>query len=82
MNGNTSLRYSEFREGSFDFQTSQQNLFRHTHISFLAEQGVPLEAIQDRVGHNRGSRVTNIYLHVTQKTKDTITPLIDSLTQQ
>ena len=55
---------------------------RYTHISFLAEQGVPLEAIQDRVGHNRGSRVTNIYLHVTQKTKDTITPLIDSLTQQ
>ncbi|RLU55952.1 site-specific integrase, partial [Streptococcus iniae] len=58
------------------------HIFRHTHISFLAEQGVPLEAIQDRVGHNRGSRVTNIYLHVTQKTKDTITPLIDSLTQQ
>lgn len=58
------------------------HIFRHTHISFLAEQGVPLEAIQDRVGYNRGSRITNIYLHVTQKTKDTITPLIDSLTQQ
>ncbi|MGQ7365744.1 tyrosine-type recombinase/integrase [Streptococcus suis] len=57
------------------------HIFRHTHISFLAEQGVPLEAIQDRVGHNRGSRVTDIYLHVTQKTKDTITPLIDTLTQ-
>ncbi|WP_333731669.1 tyrosine-type recombinase/integrase [Streptococcus infantarius] len=57
---------------------SSFHIFRHTHISFLAEQGVPLEAIQDRVGHNRGSRVTNIYLHVTQKIKDTITPLIDS----
>ncbi|MCI6609157.1 MAG: tyrosine-type recombinase/integrase [Ezakiella sp.] len=56
-------------------------MFRHTHISFLAEQGVPLEAIQDRVGHTRGSRVTQIYLHVTQKTKNTITPMIDQLTK-
>jgi len=40
-----------------------------------------LEAIQDRVGHTRGSRVTQIYLHVTQKTKDTITPMIDQLTK-
>nr|WP_223367663.1 hypothetical protein [Streptococcus cristatus] len=47
----------------------------------MAEQGIPLESIQDRVGHTRGSRVTDIYLHVTQKTKDSITPLIDSLTK-
>ena len=51
------------------------------------EQVNPFTAFQtfdeiDRVGHNRGSRVTNIYLHLPQKTKDTITPLIDSLTQQ
>ena len=25
INGNTSLRYLEFRENAFDFQTSQQN---------------------------------------------------------
>ncbi|MCT0061572.1 hypothetical protein EFK34_09390, partial [Lactococcus lactis subsp. lactis] len=25
INGNTSLRYLEFRAGAFDFQTSQQN---------------------------------------------------------
>ena len=29
INGNTSLRYSEFREGAFDFQTLQQNRFYH-----------------------------------------------------
>ena len=57
------------------------HIFRHTHISFLAEQGIPLEAIQDRVGHTRGSRVTDIYLHVTQKTKDLIIPVLDSLTK-
>ncbi|WP_260467108.1 tyrosine-type recombinase/integrase [Streptococcus oralis] len=57
------------------------HIFRHTHISFLSEQGIPLEAIQDRVGHTRGSRVTDIYLHVTQKTKDLIIPVLDSLTK-
>ncbi|MHC5813648.1 hypothetical protein [Enterococcus faecium] len=29
INGNNSLRYLEFREGAFDFQTSQQNHFRN-----------------------------------------------------
>lgn len=57
------------------------HIFRHTHISFLAEQGIPLEAIQDRVGHTRGSRVTDIYLHVTQKTKTLIISVLDSLTK-
>ncbi|MDT2641082.1 hypothetical protein P7D31_13340, partial [Enterococcus dongliensis] len=27
INGNNSLRYLEFREGAFDFQTSQQNQY-------------------------------------------------------
>ena len=57
------------------------HIFRYTHISFLAEQGIPLKSIQDRVGHTRGSRVTDIYLHVTQKTKDLIIPVLDSLTK-
>ncbi|MGT2941651.1 tyrosine-type recombinase/integrase [Streptococcus cristatus] len=57
------------------------HIFRHTRISFLDEQGIPLEAIQDRVGHTRGSRVTDIYLHLTQKAKDLIIPVLDSLTK-
>ena len=57
------------------------HIFRHTHISFLAKQGIPLEAIQDRVGHSRGSRVTEIYLHITKKAKDRIIPILDTLTQ-
>ena len=56
------------------------HIFRHTHISFLAEKGVPLEAIQERVGHTSGSRVTSIYLHVTKNMKKDITHLIDNLT--
>lgn len=28
------------------------HIFRHTHISMLAELGVPLKTIMQRVGHN------------------------------
>lgn len=56
------------------------HIFRHTHISFLAEKRVPLEAIQERVGHSSGSKVTQIYLHVTKNMKKDITNIIDTLT--
>lgn len=56
------------------------HIFRHTHISYLAEKNVPLEAIQERVGHTKGSKVTQIYLHVTNNMKKDITSVIDSLT--
>ncbi|MDB7282229.1 DDE-type integrase/transposase/recombinase, partial [Enterococcus faecium] len=32
INGNNSLRYLEFREGAFDFQTSQQNQYLNNLI--------------------------------------------------
>ena len=43
---------------------------RHTHASFLMEQGVPIDVISRRLGHE-GSRITKeIYLHVTKKLKE------------
>lgn len=46
------------------------HIFRHTHVSKLAEMGVPLYVIQHRVGHG-DSRVTRrIYLHVTKKAQN------------
>ena len=43
---------------------------RHTHVSLLAEAGVPLDTITRRVGHE-DSRVTkNIYLHITERMKE------------
>lgn len=41
--------------------------FRHTHISKLAELGVPLYLIQARVGHKDSETTKEIYLHVTKK---------------
>lgn len=42
---------------------------RHTHTSLLAEAGVSLEQIMDRLGHTDDQITKNMYLHVTQKMK-------------
>lgn len=40
-------------------------ILRHTHISLLAEAGVDLTFIMNRVGHKNSDTTTKIYLHVT-----------------
>lgn len=45
------------------------HIFRHTHISKLAELGVPLNVIRDRVGHESSDITEKIYLHVTKNMK-------------
>lgn len=42
---------------------------RHTHTSLLAEAGVSLEAIRERLGHANDNITRLIYLHVTQEIK-------------
>lgn len=42
---------------------------RHTHVSLLAEQGYPLDAISRRVGHEDSKITKEIYLHITEKQK-------------
>ena len=44
--------------------------FRHTHVSVLADMGVPLRVIQKRVGHSKSNLTQQIYLHVTKQTQD------------
>lgn len=46
------------------------HLFRHTHVSLLAEAGVPLEVIQERLGHDSDETTRKIYLHITDKLKN------------
>lgn len=45
------------------------HIFRHTHISMLAEAGVDIANIMKRVGHDDAKTTTRIYLHVTNKMK-------------
>jgi integrase len=42
---------------------------RHTHTSLLAEAGVSLEQIMDRLGHTDDQITKNVYLHVTEDMK-------------
>lgn len=42
---------------------------RHTHTSLLAEAGVGLEQIMERLGHKDEDTTKNVYLHVTKDMK-------------
>ncbi|MDQ7095987.1 tyrosine-type recombinase/integrase [Desulfosporosinus sp. PR] len=42
------------------------HVLRHTHVSLLAEAGVSLQDIMDRVGHEDEKTTRRIYLHVTK----------------
>lgn len=48
------------------------HIFRHTHISKLAEMGLPLHSIQARVGHENSQITESIYLHITKKMQDDV----------
>lgn len=64
-----------------EFNTSTKvstHVFRHTHISMLAEKGVPIQVIMDRVGHEDRETTENIYMHVTRKQK---TDLVNTLNE-
>lgn len=55
------------------------HIFRHTHISKLAELGVPLNVIKDRVGHESSDITEKIYLHVTKNMKREMVEKLDLL---
>ncbi|MDY4146874.1 MAG: tyrosine-type recombinase/integrase [Acidaminococcus fermentans] len=55
------------------------HIFRHTHISLLAEQGVPLKAIMQRVGHNDPTTTMAIYTHVTEDMAEQAVKALDAI---
>lgn len=63
---NTYLRTHKSKMGIAPEKNLSSHIFRHTHISKLAEIGTPMYVIQDRVGHEDSKLTQQIYLHVTQ----------------
>ncbi len=55
------------------------HIFRHTLVSRLSENNVPLKAIMARVGHSDSRTTNKIYTHVTKKMDDNILDLLDNL---
>jgi len=52
---------------------------RHTHASLLAQAGVGLDEIMERLGHVDDTITRNIYLHVTKEMKKEATIKFDNL---
>lgn len=52
---------------------------RHTHTSLLAEAGVGLQEIMDRLGHKDDDITKNVYMHVTKTMKKEASHKFDQL---
>lgn len=55
------------------------HIFRHTLISMLAENNIPLKAIMARVGHKDSNTTMQIYTHVTKSMKSYIEDILDTI---
>ncbi|MGM0253124.1 hypothetical protein IGJ99_000678 [Enterococcus sp. AZ095b] len=53
------------------------HIFRHSHISLLAELNIPVKAIMERVGHSDTDTTLKIYTHVTKKTKANLVEVLN-----
>ena len=54
------------------------HIFRHTLVSRLADNNVPLKAIMDRVGHADAKTTIQIYTHVTKKMKSNVADIMEN----
>ena len=45
------------------------HIFRHTHASFLAEQGLNIKVIASRLGHGNVKTTLGVYTHITEAMK-------------
>lgn len=50
-------------------QSLTPHSLRHTHTSLLAEAGVGLDEIMERLGHRDDKITRNVYLHITKSRK-------------
>ncbi|SEA52591.1 Site-specific recombinase XerD [Thalassobacillus cyri] len=60
---NRLLKYTDIQK------KATPHIFRHTHVSMLAEAKVELATIMKRVGHDDAGTTVQIYTHVTNKMK-------------
>ena len=76
---NTYFRDHKEKMGLKKDRRISTHIFRHTHISKLAEIGVPLHIIQRRVGDASEKITREIYLHITNKMKSDTKDLLELL---
>ncbi|MEI1231676.1 site-specific integrase [Enterococcus mundtii] len=80
LNGQGNLSIQDImktKDPSFQKHLSSHT-FRYTHISLLAEAGMPIKAIMERVGHANMKTTLEIYNQVSNTTKEKLIQEIDS----
>ena len=55
------------------------HIFRHSHVSLLAEMNIPLKTIMERVGHSDANTTLSIYNHVTKKSRADLIAALDNI---
>ncbi|WP_270529271.1 tyrosine-type recombinase/integrase [Limosilactobacillus vaginalis] len=55
------------------------HIFRHTHVSKLAEMGVPLFVIKRRLGHMNSKVTELVYLHITNREENQLEQKLNQL---
>ncbi|MBO0445465.1 tyrosine-type recombinase/integrase [Enterococcus ureilyticus] len=78
---NRSLKTMNANLGKYGIKNKQlsSHIFRHSHISLLAELNVPIKAIMARVGHSDEKTTLEIYTHVTKKQKTDIVEKLNNI---
>ncbi len=64
--------YSQALKGASKGRTAKHitpHILRHTHVSLLAAEGITLEEVSRRVGHENSAITRKVYFHVTKKLK-------------
>lgn len=77
---NNSLAYNNEKLGKQMINKHlTSHIFRHSHISLLAELNVPIKAIMQRVGHADEKTTLQIYTHVTEGQKTDVIEKLNNL---
>lgn len=76
---NIITRMSRLLEYTKIEKTATPHIFRHSHISMMAEAGIDLATIMERVGHDDPQTTLKIYTHVTKKMKKDASDKISNL---
>lgn len=69
FNPHSAFFFLQRLEKKFGMRKFGTHIFRHTHISKLAEQGYALPLISKRVGHEDSEITRKIYYHITKETQ-------------
>lgn len=65
--------------GKFENRKYNVHMLRHSHITILAELGVPIKAIMERVGHSDIKTTLEVYSHVSNQMRKETMNKLDSL---